>query len=127
MLGELQPELSHGVGGVRIFGTLSGTPSMRSFLLTSTALVFATSALAQGTGPAEIRQPGPPRITTPGTSDTPVVKPGGIDNGGPGSIGSVAPGATGAETRSNNSGASGNAEQNTKPIGNTGGGGGGGS
>jgi hypothetical protein len=100
---------------------------MRYVLLTSVALVLASPAFAQGNGPAEIRQPGPPRITTPGTPDTPVVKPGGIDNGGPGSIESVARGATGAETISNNSGASGNAEQNTKPIGNTGGGGGGGS
>ena len=104
---------------------------MQRILSTTTlvlaAAAFVAPALAQSGGSAEIRQPGPPRITTPGTPDSPVVKPGGIDNGGPGSIGSVAPGATGAETRSNNSGASGNAEQNTKPIGNTGGGGGGGS
>ncbi|GJD76456.1 hypothetical protein [Methylobacterium goesingense] len=96
---------------------------------TTLALVLASGslALAQGNAPAEIKQPGPPRMTQPGVTGEPVVKPGGIDNGGPGSIGTIAPGATGASSISNNSGASGNAEQNQKPIGNTGGGGGGGS
>ncbi|MDB5644518.1 hypothetical protein [Methylobacterium sp.] len=98
-------------------------------ITTALALILActATALAQGNAPAEIRQPGPPRMTQPGVTGAPVVKPGGVDNGGPGSIGTVAPGATGASSVSNNSGASGNAEQNQKPIGNTGGGGGGGS
>ena len=113
--------------------TLDPTLISRSLILAAMALPLATSAFAQtgggtggGSGAAEIRQPGPPTLTQPGTSAAPVVKPGGIDNGGPGSIGSVSRGATGAETISNNSGAAGNAEQNQKPIGNTGGGGGGG-
>lgn len=93
---------------------------------TTLALVLASTSftLAQGNAPAEIKQPGPPRLTAPGVAGGPVVKPGGIDNGGPGSVGSIAPGATGASSISNNSAASGNAEQNQKLIANTGGGGG---
>ena len=94
------------------------------------ALPLASSAFAQtnaGTGggasPAEIRQPSPPTLTQPGTSAAPVVEPGGVENGSPGSVGSISRGPTGGETVSNNSGASGNAEQNQKPVGNTGGGG----
>lgn len=100
-------------------------------MLTALALVLASPTLAQaqaqGNAPAEIKQPGPPRLTQPTVTGDPVVKPGGTANGGPGSIGTIAPGATGASSASNNSGASGNGEQNQKPIGNTGGGGGGGS
>lgn len=109
------------------------TTLARKLVVAAVALPMATSAFAQtsggtggGSGAAEIRQPGPPVMTPPGTSAAPIVKPGGIDNGGPGSVGSISRGATGAETISNNSGAAGNAEQNQKPIGNTGGGGGGG-
>jgi hypothetical protein len=102
-------------------------PTTRALVLASALLASASVALAQGNAPAEIKQPGPPRVTAPGVGGEPVVKPGGVDNGGPGSIGTIAPGATGASSVSNNSGASGNAEQNQKPIGNTGGGGGGGS
>jgi len=102
-------------------------PTTRALVLASALLASASVALAQGNAPAEIKQPGPPRMTAPGVVGEPVVKPGGVDNGGPGSIGTIAPGATGASSVSNNSGASGNAEQNQKPIGNTGGGGGGGS
>ncbi|MBX9933117.1 MAG: hypothetical protein K2Y56_16530 [Methylobacterium sp.] len=86
---------------------------MNKFVLAVLALPLATSALAQGTvAPSDTRPP-------PGT----VVQPGGAANSGPGSIGVVAPGATGSETRSNNPGVGGNAEQNQKPVGNTGGGG----
>lgn len=100
---------------------------LNTVILAALALPLASPAFAQSsTGPAEIRQPGPATMTQPGTSAAPIVKPGGIDNGGPGSVGSISRGATGGETISNNSGASGNAEQNQKPIGNTGGGGGGG-
>lgn len=94
---------------------------------TTVALILAGTSLAlaqTGNAPGEIKQPGPPRMTAPGVTGGPVVKPGGVDNGGPGSIGTIAPGATGASSISNNSGAAGNAEQNQKPIGNTGGGGG---
>ncbi|MBX9931125.1 MAG: hypothetical protein K2Y56_06250 [Methylobacterium sp.] len=97
---------------------------MKMLIVAILALPLSAAALAQsGNAPAEIRQPGPPSLTPPGTSSAPVEKPGGIDNGGPGSIGSMSRGPTGAGTISNNSGAAGNAEQNQKPIGNTGGGG----
>ena len=100
---------------------------MKTLIVTMLALPLSTAAFAQsGNAPAEIRQPGPPSLTPPGTSSAPVVKPGGIDNGGPGSVGSISRGPTGGETISNNSAASGNAEQNQKPIGNAGSVGGGG-
>lgn len=100
---------------------------MSKIILSATALLLAISApaLAQSTsGPAEIKQPGPARMTAPGTSDVPVVKPGGGDNSGPGSIGTEAYGPLGADSRSNNSGAAGNANKPEVAIPNTGGGGG---
>lgn len=95
---------------LRVGGVLAGTP-----------------ALAQGNAPAEIKQPGPPRMTAPGLAGAPVVKLGGLDKGGPGAIGPVAPGATGAASAANTSGSSGTAGQNQEPIANTGGQGGDGS
>lgn len=99
---------------------------MQKVVLAS-AMLFAVltgSASAQSGGPAEIKQPGPPRLTTPGTSDSVVVKPGGIDNGGPGSIGTEAHSGLGADSVSNNSGAAGNANKPELALPNTGGGGG---
>lgn len=97
---------------------------MRKLLLAAIALPFATSAIAQsGTGPAEIRQPGPPTLVAPTEATGTVVKPGGSTNSGPGSIGTIAPGGTGTPSISNNSGAAGNAEHPERPIANTGGGG----
>lgn len=93
-------------------------------LLAGVMLTASVPAFAQSAGPAEIKQPGPARMTSPGTSDVPVVKPGGTDNSGPGSIGTEAYGATGADSRSNNSGAAGNANKPEVAIPNTGGGGG---
>ncbi|KAB1069325.1 hypothetical protein [Methylobacterium planeticum] len=100
---------------------------MKQLIFAVVALPLATTAFAQtGTGPAEIRQPGPPTAIAPAEATGTVVKPGGIDNSGPGSIGTAAPGGTGASSISNNSGAAGNAEHPERPIGNTGGGGSGG-
>ena len=99
-----------GASSLRVGGVLAGAP-----------------ALAQGNAPAEIKQPGPPRMTAPGLAGAPVVKPGGLDKGGPGAIGPVAPGATGAASAANTSGSSGTAGQNQEPIANTGGQGGDGS
>lgn len=99
-----------GASSLRVAGVLAGAP-----------------ALAQGNAPAEIKQPGPPRMTAPGSAGAAVVKPGGLDNGGPGAIGPVAPGATGAASAANTSGSSGSAGQNQEPIANTGGQGGDGS
>ena len=89
---------------------------MKKLIFAAFALPLATSALAQGT---VVPAPSPLETRPAGA----VVQPGGAANSGPGSIGVVAPGATGAETRSNNPGVGGNAEQNQKSIGNTGGGG----
>ncbi|KQQ40916.1 hypothetical protein ASF58_08145 [Methylobacterium sp. Leaf125] len=80
---------------LRVAGVLAGAP-----------------ALAQGNAPAEIKQPGLPRMTAPGLAGAAVVKLGGLDKGGPGAIGTVAPGATGASCAANTSRASGSAGQN---------------
>jgi hypothetical protein len=97
---------------------------MRAILAAALALPLAVPALAQsGTGAAPIRQPGPPQITTPGEVTSSTVKPGGLDNGGPGSAGTLMRGGTGATSTDNNPGAAGNAGKPEMPIGNTGGGG----
>jgi hypothetical protein len=96
---------------------------MNKFLVAALALPLATSALAQGTVAPGDARPSGTVVPSDARSSGAVVQPGGAANSGPGSIGVVAPGATGAETRSNNPGVGGNAEQNQKPVGNTGGGG----
>lgn len=98
---------------------------MNKFILAAFLAPLSTGAFAQAaTGPAEIRQPGPPRITQPGTPSNSFVKPGGIDNGGPGSVGTAVNSGLGADSISNNSGASGNANKPEVAVPNTGGGGG---
>lgn len=103
---------------------------MKKILIAALALPLSTAAFAQstqtggGAGAAAPRQPGPAQVTTPGTPPSNVVQPGGVENGGPGSVGTEARGATGAESRSNNSGASGNAQKPELAVPNTGGGGG---
>ncbi|GJE56018.1 MULTISPECIES: hypothetical protein [Methylobacterium] len=90
-------------------------------------LLLSGAASAQSGGgnkPAEIRQPGPPRITTPGEPATEFVKPGGGTKSGPGSVETQVRGGTGADSRSSSSAADGNAEKPELPVGNTGGGGG---
>ncbi|MET0258713.1 MAG: hypothetical protein ABW179_09040 [Methylobacterium sp.] len=89
-------------------------------------LVLSGPALAQAGGnkPAEIRQPGPPRVTTPGEPQAGFVKPDEGAKAGPGSVGTQVRGGTGADSRSNSSAADGNAEKPELPVGNTGGGGG---
>lgn len=97
---------------------------MRAFILAAATLPLATAALAQtGTEPAPIVSPGPPRATAPGETTGAIVKPGGLENSGPGSDGTAIRGGTGAATIDNNSGAAGNAEKPEMGIGNTGGGG----
>lgn len=89
-------------------------------------MVLSGAALAQADGnkPAEIRQPGPPRITTPGEPQAGFVKPEAGAKSGPGAVETQVRGGTGADSRSNNSAADGNAEKPELPVGNTGGGGG---
>ncbi len=98
---------------------------MNKCVLSAVLLLICTGALAQtATGPAEIKQPGPPRLTQPGTPASGFVKPGGIDNGGPGSVGTTVNSALGSDSISNNSGAAGNANKPEVAVPNTGGGGG---
>ncbi|WP_342154238.1 hypothetical protein [Methylorubrum sp. SB2] len=92
---------------------------MKPLFLAALALPLATAALAQA-GPAEIKPPGPKQTLGPADGTTTVVQPGGVDNGGPGSLGTAAPGATGATNITNNPGAAGNAEKPALPIGNAG-------
>ncbi|GEP01295.1 hypothetical protein [Methylobacterium haplocladii] len=90
-------------------------------------LILSGAALAQSGGgnkPAEIRQPGPARVTTPGEPQAGFVKPDAGAKSGPGAVETQVRGGTGADSRSNNSGAEGNAEKPELPVGNTGGGGG---
>ncbi|GJE77949.1 hypothetical protein [Methylorubrum suomiense] len=94
-------------------------PLFRAALALPLALPLATAAHAQA-GPAEIKQPAPPRTLGPADGATTVVQPGGVDNGGPGSLGTAAPGVTGATNVTNNPGTAGNAEKPEQPIGNAG-------
>lgn len=94
---------------------------MKQLFLAALALPFATAALAQANaGPAEIKQPAPPRTLGPADGTSTVVQPGGVDNGGPGSVGTAAPGVTGATNVTNNPGTAGNSEKPEQPIGNAG-------
>jgi hypothetical protein len=98
---------------------------MRALIIAAATLPLATAAIAQtGANPAPIVSPGPPRVTAPGETTGAIVKPGGLDNSGPGSDGTVIRGGTGAATVDSNSGAAGNAERPELGVGNTGGGGG---
>jgi hypothetical protein len=87
--------------------------------LATAGFVQAGGALAQS-GPAEIKPPGPKQTLGPADGNSTVVQPGGVDNGGPGSVGTVAPGATGATNITNNPGTAGNSEKPEQPIGNAG-------
>lgn len=98
---------------------------MSKLVVSAFLVALSTGALAQtAAGPAEIKQPGPPRITQPGTPSNSFVKPGGVDNGGPGSVGTQVNSGLGADSISNNSGAAGNANKPEVAVPNTGGGGG---
>lgn len=100
--------------------TKTGQTAISAALL----LAAAMPVRAQSNDPAAITQPGPARVTTPGAPDTTVVKPGGIDNGGPGSVGTEARSGLGADSRSNNSGADANSGKPELAVPNAGGGGG---
>ncbi|MGU3468403.1 hypothetical protein ACLBXO_26485 [Methylobacterium sp. C33D] len=90
---------------------------MRHALFAIFALVAASPGSAQtGTGPAPIRQPGPPQAVTPGTPPGTVVVPGGSQNSGPGSTAVVAPAGTGAATLTTDSAAGGNAGQPERGV-----------
>ncbi|MEE7448480.1 hypothetical protein MRF4_11945 [Methylobacterium radiotolerans] len=90
---------------------------MRHALFAIFALVAASPSSAQtSTGPAPIRQPGPPQQVTPGTPAGTVVVPGGSRNSGPGSTAVVAPTGTGATTLTTDSAAGGNAGQPERGV-----------
>lgn len=97
---------------------------MRALIIAAAIFPLATAAFAQADNkPAPITPPAPPSVTAPGETTGAIVKPGGLDNGGPGSDGVVIRGGTGAATVDSNSGAAGNAGRPELAIGNTGGGG----
>jgi hypothetical protein len=98
---------------------------MRALIIAAVTFLLASAALAQtGANPAPIKSPGPPRVTAPGETTGVIVKPGGLDNSGPGSNGAVIRGGTGAATVDSDSAAAGNAGKPELGIGNTGGSGG---
>ncbi|QEE42987.1 MULTISPECIES: hypothetical protein [unclassified Methylobacterium] len=97
---------------------------MRQAVFTVLALTAAAPALAQThTGPAPIKQPGPPRQVAPGTPPGTVVVPDGAKNGGPGTTAVIAPTGTGAATITTDTAAGGNASQPERGVPQTGGGG----
>ena len=83
---------------------------MKRHLMLTAALLFAAPAFAQTT------------TMPPAQSQTPTVQGGspGTANSGPASTGTVAPTGTGAESSSNNSAGSGNADQPSQAVPNTG-------
>ncbi|WP_430912295.1 hypothetical protein [Methylobacterium sp. sgz302541] len=99
---------------------------MTKIALSAGALMLAATlpALAQANPPAEIRQPAPPSVAAPDATGSTFVKPGGLDNGGPGSVGTVARSGLGADSTSNNSGADANSGKPELAVPNAGGGGG---
>ena len=103
--------------------------SMKKVLLAALILPLSSVAFAQGTqtgqgaGAEKPRQPGPEKVSPSGSEGTSVVKPGGVENSGPGSAATEIRGPTGAESRTNNPGADANAGKPEMPVGNTGGGG----
>lgn len=99
---------------------------MNKLILVGAAILLASPAVAQSADPAQIRQPGPPRLTTPGQPPELVVDPGGPDvaNSGPASTGTIARSGTAADNTSNNTAETLNSGTPERGLPNTGGGGG---
>lgn len=101
---------------------------MKRLSLAGIAVFLALPASAQtGVNPAEIREPGPKRLTTPYQGQEGVFEGSGsqIDNSGPGSTGTLARSGLGADNWSNNTANTSNSSDPERALPNTGGGGGG--
>lgn len=89
---------------------------MKRYLLLSAALLVAGPALAQTTVVTPTQPASPPLVVQGGSPAT--------ANSGPAATGTVAPTGTGAESITNNSAGTGNAEQPARAVPQTGKGGG---
>lgn len=99
---------------------------MRRVYLAGIAVFLSLPAYAQtGVNPAEIREPGPPRLTTPGQGREEVFEGSRtqIDNSGPGSTGTLARSGLGADNWSNDTANTSNSSDPERGLPNTGGGG----
>ncbi|MET7247870.1 hypothetical protein ABZT49_31415 [Methylobacterium sp. EM32] len=100
---------------------------MRGLYLAGIAMFLAVPAYAQtGVNPAEIREPGPKRLTTPYQGREEVFEGSRtqIDNSGPGSTGTLARSGTGADNWSNDTANTSNSTDPERGLPNTGGSGG---
>ncbi|AWN51200.1 hypothetical protein DK412_05385 [Methylobacterium sp. 17Sr1-1] len=100
---------------------------MKRLYLAGIAVFLAMPAYAQtGSDPAEIREPGPKRLTTPYQGREEVFEGSRtqIDNSGPGSTGTLARSGTGADNWSNDTANTSNSTDPERGLPNTGGSGG---
>ncbi len=100
---------------------------MKRLFLAGISLFLVLPAYAQsGANPAEIREPGPPRLTTPFEGQEEVFEGSRtqVDNSGPGSTGTLARSGTGADNWSNDTANTSNASNPERGIPNSGGSGG---
>lgn len=100
---------------------------MKRLFLAGIAVFLISPVLAQtGSNPAEIREPGPKRLTTPGQGQEEVFEGSRdqVDNSGPGSTGTLARSGLGADNWSNDTANTSNASNPERGIPNSGGGGG---
>ncbi len=99
---------------------------MNKLILAGAAIMLVSPAIAQSTGPAPIREPGPPRVTSPNQAPEVIVAPGGpsVANSGPAATGTIARSGTAADSASNNTAETLNSGTPERALPNTGGGGG---
>ncbi|TGD96839.1 hypothetical protein EU555_22220 [Methylobacterium nonmethylotrophicum] len=100
---------------------------MKRLFLAGLSLFLVLPASAQtGANPAEIREPGPPRITTPFEGQEEVFEGSRtqVDNAGPGSTGTLARSGLGADNWTNDSANTSNSSDPERGLPNTGSGGG---
>ncbi|MFH6784561.1 MULTISPECIES: hypothetical protein [Methylobacterium] len=100
---------------------------MKRLFLAGIAVFLISPAHAQvGSDPAEIREPGPKRLTTPNQGQEEVFEGSRtqIDNSGPGSTGTLARSGLGADNWSNDTANTSNASNPERGIPNSGGSGG---
>ncbi|SEP49791.1 hypothetical protein SAMN04487843_13235 [Methylobacterium sp. ap11] len=101
---------------------------MKQLCIAGVAVFLAVPALAQtGANPAEIREPGPPQLTTPfqGRQEVFEGSRSQVENSGPGATGTLARSGTGADNWSNDTANTSNSSDPERGLPNTGGGGGG--
>ncbi|GJD51207.1 hypothetical protein OPKNFCMD_3959 [Methylobacterium crusticola] len=100
---------------------------MNKLFLVGFGMLLATPVLAQtGANPADIREPGPPRITTyfEGQEEIFEGSRSQVDNSGPGSTGTLARSGLGADNWTNDSANTSNSSDPERGLPNTGSGGG---